>query len=224
MVKESQPPQGEDDGHCPQPFLCPLSHVGTGVAVRIKQLSASPEVTHRLREMGFCEEQKIKLLSRQTQLDLPGVQCPPGHQHRGWPKRSWSSNFPAKRSLDMPRRKSTADFPQARRRRPPSVKSICRPDQRGRLLEMGLLVGHAGATRALCPAGRPGGDQVARLSFDAAPPGGRTDSGPGRQLNAWRTSIADPPASKAQLRLCLNLEGAAVRPLRNRGGLLPMSF
>ena len=67
-MNESQRPQGEDDGHCPQPFLCPLSNVGTGVAVRIKQLSASPEVTHRLREMGFCEEQKIKLLSRQSSL------------------------------------------------------------------------------------------------------------------------------------------------------------
>ena len=67
-MKESQPPQGQDDGHCPQPFLCPLSHIRTGVAVRIKQLSTSPEVTHRLREMGFCEEQKIKLLSRQSSL------------------------------------------------------------------------------------------------------------------------------------------------------------
>ena len=67
-MKELQPPQGEDDGHCPQPFLCPLSRIGTGVDVRIKQLSASPEVTHRLREMGFCEEQKIKLLSRQSSL------------------------------------------------------------------------------------------------------------------------------------------------------------
>jgi Fe2+ transport system protein FeoA len=38
--------------------------VNAGVAVRIKQLSAAPEVTHRLREMGFCEEQKVKLLSR----------------------------------------------------------------------------------------------------------------------------------------------------------------
>jgi Fe2+ transport system protein FeoA len=36
--------------------------------VRIKQLSTSPEVTHRLREMGFCEEQKIRLLSRQSNL------------------------------------------------------------------------------------------------------------------------------------------------------------
>jgi Fe2+ transport system protein FeoA len=67
-VNESQTPPGQDDGHCPQPFLCPLSNVRTGVAVRIKQLSASPEVTHRLREMGFCEEQKIKLLSRQSSL------------------------------------------------------------------------------------------------------------------------------------------------------------
>jgi Fe2+ transport system protein FeoA len=56
------------DGHCPQPFLCPLSRVNAGVAVRIKQLSTPPEVTHRLREMGFCEEQKIKLLSRHTNL------------------------------------------------------------------------------------------------------------------------------------------------------------
>ena len=64
--QQTQPDGGE--GPCPQPFLCPLSHVNTGVAVRIKQLSTSPEVTHRLREMGFCEEQKIKLLSRQTNL------------------------------------------------------------------------------------------------------------------------------------------------------------
>ncbi len=53
---------------CPQPFLCPLSQVNAGVAVRIKQLSASPEVTHRLRELGFCEEQKIRLLSRQSSI------------------------------------------------------------------------------------------------------------------------------------------------------------
>jgi Fe2+ transport system protein FeoA len=67
-VNKSQPHTGEGDEHCPQPFLCPLSRVNTGVAVRIKQLSTPPEVTHRLREMGFCEEQKIKLLSRHTNL------------------------------------------------------------------------------------------------------------------------------------------------------------
>src|SRR5271165_3799851 len=67
-MKEAPKPHDEEDGHCPQPFLCPLSQVNTGVDVRIKQLSAPAEVTHRLREMGFCEEQKIKLLSRQTSL------------------------------------------------------------------------------------------------------------------------------------------------------------
>ena len=49
---------------CPKSLLCPLSRVQAGVAVRIKQLSAPPEVSVRLREMGFCEEQCIRLVSR----------------------------------------------------------------------------------------------------------------------------------------------------------------
>lgn len=53
---------------CPQPFICPLSHVRAGTSVRIKQLSAPPEVKHRLREMGFCEEQKIRLLAQHTNV------------------------------------------------------------------------------------------------------------------------------------------------------------
>ena len=46
--------------------LCPLSRVVAGSAVRIKQLSTPPEVTHRLRELGMGEEQPIRLLSRQA--------------------------------------------------------------------------------------------------------------------------------------------------------------
>ena len=38
------------------------------MAVRIKHLAASPEVSHRLREMGFCEDQQIRLLSQQTNV------------------------------------------------------------------------------------------------------------------------------------------------------------
>ena len=49
---------------CAPTFVCPLSRMRVGEACRIKQLSASPEVAHRLREMGFCEEQRIKLLSQ----------------------------------------------------------------------------------------------------------------------------------------------------------------
>jgi Fe2+ transport system protein FeoA len=54
--------------HCANPMACPLSSVRAGTAVRIKQLTTSPEVTHRLREMGFCEEQKIKLLTQNTSI------------------------------------------------------------------------------------------------------------------------------------------------------------
>jgi len=53
---------------CLCPALCPLSRIRAGTAVRIKQLSASPEVSHRLRELGFCEDQQIRLLSQQTNV------------------------------------------------------------------------------------------------------------------------------------------------------------
>ncbi len=46
--------------------ICPLSRVKAGVAVRIKQLCASPDLQHRLRELGFCEDQIIRLLTSQT--------------------------------------------------------------------------------------------------------------------------------------------------------------
>lgn len=64
----SEPLSVNPDPECRQPFVCPLNQVRAGTAVRIKQLSAPPEVTHRLREMGFCEEQKIKLVSQQTSV------------------------------------------------------------------------------------------------------------------------------------------------------------
>ena len=62
----TNPPAGREE--CLQPLVCPLSRVTAGTAVRIKQLPASPEVSHRLREMGFCEEQKIKLLARHSNV------------------------------------------------------------------------------------------------------------------------------------------------------------
>ena len=49
-----------DESDC---SLCPLNQVKAGVAVRIKQLCASPEMASRLREIGFGEEQVIKLVS-----------------------------------------------------------------------------------------------------------------------------------------------------------------
>jgi Fe2+ transport system protein FeoA len=46
--------------------VCPLSCVKAGVAVRIRQLCASPETQNRLRELGFCEDQIIRLLTSQA--------------------------------------------------------------------------------------------------------------------------------------------------------------
>lgn len=37
-----------------------------GVAVRVKQLCAAPEVQNRLREIGFGEDQVIRLLTSQA--------------------------------------------------------------------------------------------------------------------------------------------------------------
>jgi ferrous iron transport protein A len=53
------------EGQCENCF-CPLSRVKVGTAVRIKQLSAGPEVSQRLREIGFCEEQIIRLITSQA--------------------------------------------------------------------------------------------------------------------------------------------------------------
>ena len=46
--------------------ICPLNRVKAGVAVRIKRLCAAPELQNRLRELGFREDQIIKLLTSQT--------------------------------------------------------------------------------------------------------------------------------------------------------------
>ncbi len=46
--------------------VCPLSRVKAGVAVRVKQLCASPEMQNRLREIGFCEDQIVRLLTSHT--------------------------------------------------------------------------------------------------------------------------------------------------------------
>jgi Fe2+ transport system protein FeoA len=66
-VKQKLPPGFEVvEGRCAGPEVCPLSRVKAGAVVCIKHLSTAPEVTERLRELGFCERQRIKLLTRQS--------------------------------------------------------------------------------------------------------------------------------------------------------------
>jgi Fe2+ transport system protein FeoA len=48
--------------------LCPLHRVQTGLTVRVKKLMASPEVAHRLREIGIGEEQIVKLIAAQANV------------------------------------------------------------------------------------------------------------------------------------------------------------
>lgn len=46
--------------------VCPLNRVQAGVAVRIRQLCAAPEVQNRLREIGLCEDQIVRLITSQN--------------------------------------------------------------------------------------------------------------------------------------------------------------
>ena len=44
---------------------CPLNRVKIGIAVRVKKICASPDIQVRLREIGFYEQQIIRLLAAQ---------------------------------------------------------------------------------------------------------------------------------------------------------------
>jgi len=48
--------------------LCPLNQVKAGLAVRIKRLCAAPELADRLREIGFCEDRIVKLLTSHNNI------------------------------------------------------------------------------------------------------------------------------------------------------------
>jgi ferrous iron transport protein A len=48
--------------------VCPLSRVQAGVAVRVKQLCAAPDVQNRLREIGFCEDQVVRLITSRNNI------------------------------------------------------------------------------------------------------------------------------------------------------------
>ena len=66
MKRKSVPKFFVVEGQCAGPEVCPLSRVRAGTTVCIKRLAAAPEMTDRLRELGFCEEQRIKLVARES--------------------------------------------------------------------------------------------------------------------------------------------------------------
>jgi Fe2+ transport system protein FeoA len=68
MRPESETLQLDGEIPCSNPSTCPLSLVRAGMLVRIKELTAPPEVSKRLREIGFVEHQVIRLLASQSNL------------------------------------------------------------------------------------------------------------------------------------------------------------
>ncbi len=64
-----QPPSAwKEAEECPHGEVCPLSKVSAGTSVQVKRLSAPPETSKRLREMGFTEDQTIRLVSQQASV------------------------------------------------------------------------------------------------------------------------------------------------------------
>ena len=61
-------PQAESDESPSHARLSPLHEVAEGRCVRIRELSAAPEVTCRLREIGLCEGQIIRLIARHSNI------------------------------------------------------------------------------------------------------------------------------------------------------------
>lgn len=67
-MKKTVPTYEVVEGQCAGTPLCPLSCVAVGTTVCIKELSATPEVRDRLRELGLGEEQHVKLVSRHSNI------------------------------------------------------------------------------------------------------------------------------------------------------------
>jgi len=56
----------QSEGPCAAPDICPLSRIQAGSVVCVKRLTTPPEMTGRLRELGFREDQQIKVLARSS--------------------------------------------------------------------------------------------------------------------------------------------------------------
>jgi len=67
-VNKTPPPCRIVEGHCAGPIVCPLSKVKAGTIVNVKFLAVAPEMGDRLRELGFGEQQQVKLLSSEANV------------------------------------------------------------------------------------------------------------------------------------------------------------
>ena len=67
MKTENPPAVAPQESFCAH-TLCPLNRVQAGIAVRVRQLCATPMIADRLREIGFCEDRVIKLLTSHNNI------------------------------------------------------------------------------------------------------------------------------------------------------------
>ncbi len=51
-----------------RPAACSLDQARPGVMLRVRELAAPAEMAVRLRELGFCERQRVRLLSKHTNI------------------------------------------------------------------------------------------------------------------------------------------------------------
>ena len=51
-----------------EPVVYPLSCIPVGSSVRVRQLLAEGPLTQRLREMGLCENQTLRLIDNQSTM------------------------------------------------------------------------------------------------------------------------------------------------------------
>lgn len=53
---------------CQKSNGCSLAQAAAGTVLCVRELSAPHDVAVRLRELGFCEQQRIRLLSKHTNI------------------------------------------------------------------------------------------------------------------------------------------------------------
>lgn len=53
---------------CREPQTCSLAQAAAGSALTVRELRAPAEIAIRLRELGFCEQQRVRLLSKHTNV------------------------------------------------------------------------------------------------------------------------------------------------------------
>jgi len=58
----------DDLKDCLKGFVCPLNEIQPGTVCRVRQVLASPEMSRRIREMGFFEDQQVRCLSQQCMM------------------------------------------------------------------------------------------------------------------------------------------------------------